>query len=83
MDLISRDLAGIDCRRRADCSITTGTVMFKWALIFALLLASAGILKYIGITGGADGIAQVLLSGFAELLVIFLLLSLFVIKSKY
>jgi len=50
---------------------TKGTIMLKWALIFAVISLLAGVLGFTGVAAGAAGIAKIL---FLVFLVIFLVL---------
>jgi uncharacterized membrane protein YtjA (UPF0391 family) len=55
--------------------------MVKWAIIFALISAVAGVLGFTGVAAGAAAIAKVFFFIFLALCVIFLLLGLTVYKS--
>ncbi len=55
--------------------------MLKWALIFAVISLVAGILGFSGIAAGAATFAKVLFFLFLALVVVFLVLGLFVVKT--
>lgn len=50
--------------------------MLKWALIFAVIAAGAGLLGFTGIAAGAAGIAKILFVVFLILFVVVVLLAL-------
>jgi len=55
--------------------------MLKWALIFAVISLIAGILGFTGIAAGAATLAKVLFFLSLALVIVFLILGLFVVKT--
>ena len=58
-----------------------GSIMLKWALIFAVVAVIAGVFGFTGIAAGAAGIAKFLFVLFLILFALFLVLG-FVVAKK-